>query len=123
MIRFPKYVIEDCPHCRRSGWRHKVNYHLLTEEEQIECFGPSGPCSVPKNLPENTERCYVGCGADIYGAVREAKEIATILNKKVSFEFNGKIVIVSSRSNEKNVVTKWWKQAHGKTPAQSWKDR
>jgi hypothetical protein len=92
----------------------------MTEEEQLECFGND---YIPKNLPKDTERCYVGCGSDIYSAVNEAKELATQLKKKVSFEFNGKIVIVTEKSNTKRIVTKWWKDVYGKTPEESMRDR
>lgn len=124
MIRKPKTLTKCCPTCRRGGWKVQQRFALMTEEEQIECFGKRGyKVEQIQGAPANAERCYAGAGGSIGECVTEGVKLAKLLKKPVAFEFNGKTVVCREGDNPERLYRKWWSEMYHETPEQSFARR
>lgn len=124
MIRKDEFETKTCPRCKRPGWTERVWRHLLTEEEQMKSFEKLGlQIENVKGAPPGAERCYVSLSSTIHETVVEGKEIATMMNKPVAFDFNGHTVVVYKDSDVAKTVEDWWFRMYGETQAETFAKR
>lgn len=78
---------------------------------------------VVPNAPEDAILAFV-CGSwDITTACREASEIAKRAKRTVAFEFNGQTVALRPFDDPDTVMRRWWREAYGETPEQTFARR
>lgn len=123
MIRQERWETSTCYICRRPGWTRRKPYSLLTSEEDKNGYFTPKEIELLKGAPTNAEVCTVHLGTTIYETVKEAKEIAEMMQKPIAFCFNDALVVVYRDSDVKDVIDKWWVKVYGKTQEESYRER
>lgn len=122
IIRTRREWDEQCSNCRGTGTVHRrQHFALVTIDEWRARFGDDFHGA--DQLPAGTLACFAGAGSVIGEACREAVAIALSIDRPVSFEFNGAVVVAHADSDPDALVREWWPRAHGRTYEESMRDR
>jgi DnaJ-class molecular chaperone len=126
MIRTPKTIKTVCSHCNGRGHVQSQEFFNLTTPEEwcSRGWGARKATFDPNEgeVPADAYGCFASPGSRIFDTCQEAKQIATLLNCPVAFEFNGKNVVVRAEDEVQAIVDDWWMRAYGKLPPRTYQE-